>query len=132
MTIRLKKQVIDILRVLKKKDSEVLARDLIDEMKIDYIVLMSAVNDLIAHDLGGFKEAELNQISLTEEGKDYLKKGLLERQLLNFLLEEKIKEISIEEFQKRINLDKKIFYIGISNLKKNRWIAQSKATGEEK
>ena len=79
MTIRLKKQVIDILRVLRKKDSEVLARDLIDEMKIDYIVLMSAVNDLIAYDLGGFKEAELNQISLTEEGKDYLKKGLPER-----------------------------------------------------
>ena len=132
MTFRLKKQVIDILRVLQKKDSEVLARDLIKEMNIDYIVLMSAVNDLIAFDLGGFKEADLNQVSLTEVGLDYLKKGLPERQLLNFLLEEKIKEINLEEFQKRIDLEKKVFYIGLSKLKKNHWITQSKATGENK
>jgi len=132
MTFRLKKQVIDILGVLQKKDSEVLARDLVKELKINYIVLMSAVNDLIAFDLGGFKEVDLNQISLTEEGLNYLKKGLPERQLLNCLLEKKIKEINLEEFQKLINLDKKAFYIGISKLKKNRWIAQSKATGEHK
>ena len=46
-------------------------------MKINYIVLMSAINDLIAYDLGGFKEVDLNQISLTEEGLNYLKKGLI-------------------------------------------------------
>lgn len=132
MTFRLKKQVIDILRVLQNKDSEILARELIKELKINYIVLMSAVNDLIAYDLGGFKEVDLNQISLTEEGLDYLKNGLPERQLLNFLLEEKIKEITLEEFQKSIDLEKKVFYIGLSKLKKNRWITRSKATGENK
>ncbi len=132
MTYKLKKQVIDILRVLKEKDSEVLATDLAKEMKIDYIVLMSAINDLIENDLGGFRENDLNQISLIGEGIDYLKNGLPERQVLNFLLENQVKEISLEEFLKRTNLEKKLFYIGISNLKKNRWIAQSKASGEDK
>ena len=132
MTYRLKKQVIDILRVLRKKDSEVLATDLVKEMKIDYIVLMSAINDLIEYDLGGFRENDLYKISLTGEGIDYLKNGLPERQLLSFLLENQIKEIGLEELLKRLNLEKKMFYIGISNLKKNRWIAQSKAAGEDK
>ena len=72
MTIRLKKQVIDILRILKKKSSEVIATDLAKELKIDYIVLISAINDLIEHDLGYFKEEEVYQISLNDEGIDYL------------------------------------------------------------
>ena len=80
MTIKLKKQVIEILKILKKKDKEVLAKDLSKELKIDYIVLMSAINDLIEYDLGGFKEEEIYQISLNEEGLNYLKKGLPERQ----------------------------------------------------
>ena len=59
MTIKLKKQVIEILKVLKKKPSEILAKDLAKELKTDYIVLMSAINDLIEYDLGGFKEEEI-------------------------------------------------------------------------
>jgi len=132
MTIRLKKQVIDILKVLKKKSSEVLATDLAKDLKIDYIVLMSAVNDLIEYDLGSFREEEVNQISLNEEGIDYLKNGLPERQLLNILLENKIKELSLDEFLKKSHLDRNIFYVGISNLKKKRWLAQSKASGENR
>ena len=132
MTIRLKKQVIDILKVLKKKSSDVLAIDLSKELKIDYIVLMSAVNDLIEHDLGNFREEEVNQISLNEEGINYLKNGLPERQLLNILLENNIKELNLDEFLRKSHLNRNIFYVGISNLKKERWIAQSKASGKNK
>jgi len=132
MTIRLKKQVINILKILKEKDSDVIASRLAEELKIDYIVLMSAVNDLIDYELGGFKEEEIFQISLNEEGKIYLKKGLPERQLINILLKENVKEIIIEDLHKKSKLDKQIFFVGISNLKKNRWCAQSKATGENK
>jgi len=103
MTIRLKKQVINILKILKEKDSDVIASRLAEELKIDYIVLMSAVNDLIEHKLGAFKEEEIFQISLNEEGKMYLKKGLPERQLLNILLKENAKEIKIEDLQKYLN-----------------------------
>jgi len=132
MMIRLKKEVIDILKTLKKKSSEVLATDLAKELKIDYIVLMSAINDLIEYNLGGFKEKEVHQISLNDEGIDYLKDGLPERQLLNILLEKNVKELNLDDFLKKSHLDRNIFYIGISNLKKNRWIAQSKASGENK
>ncbi|MFX0026780.1 MAG: phenylalanine--tRNA ligase subunit alpha [Candidatus Hermodarchaeota archaeon] len=132
MTIKLKKQVIEILKILKEKKEKVIAEDLAHELNIDYIVLMSVVNDLIKYNLGGFKEKEINRISLNEEGQGYLKNGLPERQLLQLLLKDEIKEISIENFLKRSKLNKNIFYIGLSNMKKNRWIAQSKATGDNK
>jgi phenylalanyl-tRNA synthetase alpha chain len=132
MTVRLKNQVIDILKVLKKKQSEVLAIDLAKELKIDYIVLMSAINDLIEHDLGSFREEEVNQISLNNEGIEYLKNGLPERQLLKILMDNNIKEISLGDFLQKSHLNKEIFYVGISNLKKNSVVAQSKASGENR
>ncbi|MFX1392076.1 MAG: phenylalanine--tRNA ligase subunit alpha [Promethearchaeota archaeon] len=132
MTIKLKNQVIKILKVLKEKKSECEASNLAKELSIDYIVLMSAVNDLIEEDLGGFKEEDIYQISLNEEGYNYAVNELPERILLGILKKENIKEISVENLLKKSNMDKKIFYIGLSNMKKNRWIAQSKATGEDK
>ncbi len=132
MTIKLRKQSIEILKILKKKPAEVFAIDLAGELNIDYIVLMSAINEFIEYDLGGFREEDIYQISLNDEGINYLTNGLPERQLLNILLENKIKEINVDDLLKRSNLDEKIFYIGIANLKKKRWVAQSKASGENK
>jgi phenylalanyl-tRNA synthetase alpha chain len=132
MTIKLKKQTIEVLEVIKNKGVNIIATKLATEMNLDYIVLMSAVNELIDNKLGGFEEEEIYQISLNEEGNQYLKKGLPERQLLNLLLNNNLKEISKDDLLKRSKLDQSIFYIGISNLKKNKWIAQSKATGEDK
>lgn len=132
MSIKLKNRTIEILKVLRKKPDEVLAKDLTKELKTDYIVLMSSINELIEHDLGGFKEEEIYQISLNSEGIDYLTNGLPERQLLNIMLKDDTKEISIKDLQARSKLPNNIFYVGISNLKKNKWIAQSKASGENK
>ncbi len=130
MKIKLNKQAKDILKVLKEKKNNCIASELAEELHVDYIVLMSAINELIEHDLGGFKEREINQVTLTEEGMDYLNKGLPERQLLNLILNEKIKEIPLEDLLKKSNLEKDLFYIAISNMKKNRWITQSKASGK--
>ncbi len=132
MTIKLKKQVIEILEVLKKKNAELLATELGSELNIDYIVLMTAINDLIEENLGGFREEDVNQISLNEEGINYLEKGLPERQLLKILLDSNIKEIKVEDLQVKSKLNKQIFYVGLANMKKNRWVAQSKASGEDK
>jgi phenylalanyl-tRNA synthetase alpha chain len=132
MPIELKKQVIDILKILKEKNAEVPASELSKELNIDYIVLMSAINDLIEHDLAGFRESEINQITLTDEGITYLQKGLPERQLLNLILDKEVKEITIDNLLNLSNLPEQIFYVGINNMKKNRWIAQSKASGESK
>ena len=132
MIVKLKKQTLEVLKLLKKKQSNVNATDIAEEMNIDYIVLMSAVNELIEHNLGGFKVEVLYNISLIKEGKNYLKMGLPERQLLNLMLKEGIKEITLQELLKESKLNPEMFYVGISNLKKRRWISQSKATGENK
>ena len=132
MTIKLKKQVIEILTVLKGKKTEQLATPLAKELSIDYIVLMAAINDLIDHDLGGFREEEINQISLNGEGRNYLENGLPENQLLNLMKESDVKEINMQKLLVKSKLDKQIFYVGLSNMRKNCWIAQSKATGENK
>ena len=47
MSIKLKKQTIEVLKLLKKKRSNIVATVIAEEMNIDYIVLMSAVNELI-------------------------------------------------------------------------------------
>ncbi|MFX1352819.1 MAG: phenylalanine--tRNA ligase subunit alpha, partial [Promethearchaeota archaeon] len=83
-------------------------------------------------DLGGFKEKEINKISLNKEGRKYLKDFLPERQLLQFLIKNNIKETSINDLLKKTKFDESLFYIGLSNMKKNKWIAESKATGENK
>lgn len=132
MKIRLKKQVIDIFKSLQEKSEKIIASELAEGLGIDYIVLMSAINDLIDNDLGNFEEEEIFQVNLTEEGLDYLKNGLPERQLIKILKKNEIKEIDLETFLEKSNLEKSLFYIGIANLKKNRWIAQSKASGENK
>jgi phenylalanyl-tRNA synthetase alpha chain len=133
MTIKLQKRTIEVLKSLRKTNKDTyIASNVAEDLNIDYIVLMSAVNELKDKNLGGFKEKEIDQVSLNEEGLLYLKKGLPERQLLNLFLEKDIKEISLDEFSKLSELNKKLFFIGISYMKKNRWIAQSKATGENK
>ena len=70
MAIKLRKQVTDILKVMQEKKSEIIASELAKDLKIDYIVLMSAINDLKDNKLAGFKEEEIFQISLNEEGKN--------------------------------------------------------------
>ena len=133
MTIKLEKQTISILKELRKiKSDSIIASDFSKELGIDYIVLMSAINDLIKYNLGDFKEKEVNQVLLNKEGESYLSKGLPERQLLSILLSNKIREINIPNFLKLSKLDKKIFYIGINYMKKNKWIAQSKVSDEIK
>ena len=130
MKIILRKQVIDILRILRDRKDTVIASDLANDLNIDYVVLMSAINDLISYELGGFKEEEINHISLNKEGMIYLKSGLPERQLLEILIQKDIKEIQIDKFIKLSKMEKPLFYIGLSNLKQHKWIAQSKASGE--
>ena len=126
MTVKLKKQVIAILKVLQEKKTECIASELAEELKIDYIVLMSAVNDLIDQGLGGFKEVEIDQITLNEEGLKYLKNSLPERQIIQIFANKDTKEITLEDLKKQSQLEEKIFYIGLNNMKRNRWIATSK------
>ncbi len=132
MGIKLRQNVLEILKTLQEKNIECDASELAKELKIDYIILMSAVNDLDKVKLGGFKEKSIDYLYLTDEGLNYLKKGLPSRQLINYLVKNKIKEISIAELKDKSELNDKSFYRAIQNLRHNKWIATSKATGENK
>jgi len=117
---------------LRDRKDKIIASDLANDLNIDYVVLMSAINDLISYELGGFKEEEINHISLNKEGLIYLKSGLPERQLLEVLIQQDIKEIQLDKFIELSKMEKSLFYIGLSNLKQYKWVAQSKASGESK
>ena len=132
MGIKLKQNVLEILKTLQEKNIECDASELAKDLNLDYIVLMSAVNDLVKVNLGGFKEKYLDYLYLTDEGLNYLKKGLPSRQLINYLVKNKIKEISIAKLKEKSELTDKPFYRAIQNLRRNKWIATSKATGENK
>ena len=97
MEIELRKRVIEIFKILKEKEKGYSASDLAEELGIDYIVLMSAINDLKDYHLADFKEEEIYEISLNEEGSSYLNKGLPERQLLQIILDEDLREININD-----------------------------------
>ena len=105
MAIKLKKQTIEIFKALKEKNADCEASDLANELNIDYIVLMAAINDLIDVNLGSFKEDEIVQLSLNKEGLSYIKNGLPERQLLDILIKRNIKEIEMPD-PKSIDFEK--------------------------
>jgi len=132
LVIKLKQNVIDILKKLKEKDVEVEASELAKELKIDYIVLMSAVNDLAANNLGGFKENKIDYLYLNDEGLDYLKNGFPFRRLINLILKDGKKEYSVIDLKKLSKFEDEALYRAIQNMKKNRWILTSKAAGEYK
>jgi len=131
MVIKLKKNAIDILKVLQEKNEEYKVSELVAETGKDYIVIMSAINDLSEEGLAGFKEKYIDRISLNEEGLSYEKMGgSPERQLANFIYPFKIKEFKLDDLYKNSKMEEKSFYIGLANLKRNRWISTSKTAGE--
>ena len=92
MVIKLNKQVIDILHVLQEKKGDCIASELTSELNLDYIVVMSAINDLSDAGLGGFKEEQIEQISLNAEGKDYGITELPEEKLLSIIKKDNKKQ----------------------------------------
>ncbi|MHA1731588.1 MAG: phenylalanine--tRNA ligase subunit alpha [Promethearchaeota archaeon] len=122
------------LRALFDRDAgvkEVEAKKLSQELGVDYVVLMSAINELRAHKLADYKERDVDEVALTEEGLDYASNGLPERRLLNFLYENEIVEIPVLKFKDRVTMDPKLFFIGLNNMKRNKWVTTSKAVDEE-
>jgi phenylalanyl-tRNA synthetase alpha chain len=90
--------------------------------------MTQVIYELQTLNLVSFEEQAVTELIPTKELKDYVKKGLPERQIVNYLLENSIDEISIDEFQSLMDMDQRFFFIGLANAKKNRWILQSNAT----
>ncbi|OLS14882.1 MAG: phenylalanyl-tRNA synthetase alpha subunit, partial [Promethearchaeota archaeon CR_4] len=123
------------IRVLKGLQSQkklpLEAKDLAANMGLEYAVLMTAVYELQNQGFATFIEQEVDEYQLTEEGRKYVQTGLPERIIINYLLSNQLKECPLNELQKKVNLEQNLYFIGMGNLKKLRWIQTSKATGEE-
>lgn len=132
MGIKLKQNIIDILKVLQDRKDELEAAELAEELKVDYIVLMSAVNDLAHNGLGGFKEQNIDYLYLNEEGQEYLKNGFPFRRLIDAILHDGKKEYNVINLKDLSGLDEKALYRAIQNIKNSRWVRTSKAAGDYK
>jgi len=125
-----------ILQALQKIKKPIEARELSEKLKIPYEKLMSgAIFSLEQVGLAKFQEEELEVITLTKEAKNYLDSGLPERQIFNLLTQNDRKEVKLLDFakevEKELGFPKRLFFVGISKMKKNRWIVSSKAMGYE-
>ncbi|MFX0101364.1 MAG: phenylalanine--tRNA ligase subunit alpha [Candidatus Hodarchaeota archaeon] len=133
MSMSLKPISVSVLKELKKKDG-IEASSLAKVLKVDYIEVMSGINELSEHGLGEFKEESIVEYSLTEEGKDYAENKLPESRLFKYLVDNDIKQIDLKDLKeaagKKIGLDEKIFFISLNNLKRIRWTSQTKIEGK--
>ena len=120
---------LQVLKELLKLKKQIEARDLSKKTGLDYEILMTqAIHELQTLNLVKFEEKAVTELIPTKELKDYVKNGLPERQIVNYLLENSFDEISLDEFQSLMDMDQRFFFIGLANAKKNRWVMQSNAT----
>lgn len=126
--IQLKENSIKVLTELKKIGSPIEARELCDRLKMEYEILMTqAVYELSTKNLAKYTEENVTELIPTDEMKEYIKNGLPERQLYNQLVDHG-NEYVLDEFKKSSGMVPKLFFIGLSHMKKNGWARQSKAT----
>ena len=125
--ILLKENAADVLKFLKKAKKSVEARQLCSKLKMEYEILMTqAVYELQTNGLVAFTEKKVTEIIPKDELRSYINDGLPERRLYN-MLKTHGDEYIIEEFKKDSKMETKIFFIGLTNMKKNRWVKESKA-----
>ena len=128
-TLSMKETSLQVLKELQKLKKPIEARELAKKTGLEYEILMTqAIHELQTLSLATFTEQEVMELIPTKELNDYVKNGLPERQLVNYLLDNSFDEISLEEFQSLMDMDKRFFFIGLANAKKNRWLIQSNAT----
>jgi len=128
--LSIKQNSLTVLKELITLDQSIEARNLSKRVNLEYEILMTqAVYELQTLGLVEFTEIQVTELIPTEELKDYVKKnGLPERQLVTYLIENSFDEISLDEFQSLMDMERSFFFIGLTNAKKNRWLMQSTAT----
>ncbi len=121
--VSLKDNEILVLKGLQgQKKLPMEAKDLAANMNLDYPVLMTAVYELQNQGYATFTEQEVDEYQLTDEGKSYAQNGLPERKIIDHLLSKQIKECSLSELQKNLDLEQNLFFIGMEKvLDKSSW-----------
>lgn len=119
---------LNVLKELKKIGKSIQAKNLCSKLGLEYEILMTqAVYGLQQNGLASYTEENVTELVASSELKSYIKNGLPERQVTNTITDYGSDEVSIEELQALGNWNSKIFYIALSNMKKNGWVIESKA-----
>ena len=134
--ISLKLEYLSVLLLLQKLKKPIEGKFLAEKLNLPYEKLMSnAVFTLQELGLALFTEEQIITYQLTKESKEYIKDGLPERQIFNSFTTNDRKDMPSSDLQKeveeKLGFNKKFFFIGLMNMKKNRWILASKAGSEE-
>lgn len=134
--ISLKPEFIAVLKKLQELNRTVEARELCEITQMEYEKLMSgAIFALQQEGLASFTEEPTTILQLTDEGMDYKKNGLPEKKLYKLFTANGRRELSITDLEKEaqsaLGLDKKLFFVALSNMKRKKWVVSSKATGTE-
>ncbi len=132
----IKEEYLPVLKKLRELNKPVEAKELSELLEMDYGKLMSyAVHSLSTQGLVVYSEENIIEYRLTDEGKEYVQKGLPERQLYSLLRKDGRTSVVlptlVEEAETELDFDKKIFYIALGNMKRHRWVLSSKAMGHE-
>ena len=121
--ISLKPEFIAVLKKLQELNRTVEARELCEITQMEYEKLMSgAIFALQQEGLASFTEEPTTILQLTDEGMDYKKNGLPEKKLYKLFTANGRRELSITDLEKEaqsaLGLDKKLFFVALSNMKR--------------
>ena len=113
-----------IMQILCKR-KEVLQDELVKELNMDQVKVAKTILELSEEGFVDSIEISEKVISLTKEGKEYLKNGLPEKQV--FIELEKIKgKILLEDFKEKSNLSSEKINIAIGWLRRKKWVEFTK------
>ncbi len=114
-------------KILKhiQNEKEISQPKLVETTKLDQVVVAKTVLELSEMGLLDSIEKTEQEISLTKEGKGYLKVGLPEKQV--FVALQKVKgKILLDNFKEKSGLDPSLVNIAIGWLRRKNWVEFSK------
>jgi len=108
-----------------QESKEVSQKKLVETTQLDQVIVAKTILELSEMGFIDSIEKTEQEISLTKEGKSYLKNGLPEKQVFSAL--QKVKgKILLDEFKENSGLDPMLINIAIGWLRKKGWVEFSK------
>ena len=123
-TINVTEEQAEILRILETK-KEMPQHKIVELTKQDQVKIAKTVLELSEKGLVDSIEKTAKKISLTKEGKGYVKKGLPEKQVIRKLKERKGR-VLLEAFKKESQLEPELINIAIGWLRRKNWVIFTK------
>ncbi|HUT81115.1 MAG TPA: phenylalanine--tRNA ligase subunit alpha [Candidatus Bathyarchaeia archaeon] len=114
----------ELLKLIQTK-KEISQKDLATITKFDQVKIARLVLELLENNLVESIEKTSIEVSLTDEGKEYLKKGLPEKQVFEALQKEK-GSILLDDFKEKSGLEEQLINIAIGWLRRKNWVIFTK------